>query len=197
MAKKKQTLSLPKTYLSPSQFMLWNSDPKRYIRQYVYGDKPMSSRYTDFGTNVAELIENDQFPIEVPRYAKMEHEMSALIKKPDVPLFGRMDTFDPETLAFRDYKTGKRPWTPVMAYKSDQLLFYAVMIHRNYGIVPPEAWIDWIETEDDGEGGVRITGRVESFQCELDIDRIKRMEERIVQTAEEISNAYAIELTKI
>lgn len=197
MAQKKQMLSLPKPYLSPSQFMLWNSDPKRYIRQYVYGEKPISSRYTDFGTNVAELIEHDQFPIDVPRYTKMEHEMSAVIKTPEIRLFGRMDTFNPETLEFRDYKTGKRPWTPVMAYKSDQLLFYAVMIYRNYGMVPKTAWIDWIETDEAEDGSVRITGRVESLPCELDVDRVKLMEERIIKTAKEISQAYINELQKI
>lgn len=194
MEKKNKKLLLPRGYLSPSQYLLWNRDRKRYIEQYFYGGRSFTSKATEFGSIVAKLIEDNELPMDVPRYEKVEEWVEAEIE--GVVLRGRIDMFCPKTLRFRDDKTGKRlknnkpPWSPVSAYKNEQLLFYGVIIRKLYGKYPRKAWIDWLETVEDEKGDLSLTGHVESFECPITKSRLDDMQKKILETASAISGEY-------
>jgi hypothetical protein len=101
---------------------------------------------------------------------------------------------------FREYKTGKIPWTQAKVQKHDQLTFYATALKWSTGKMPEYCDLDWIETKesktesDDFWRGsdkiLNVTGRVVSFHREFDEREVERMEQLIVKCAEQISCAY-------
>jgi hypothetical protein len=64
---------------------------------------------------------------------------------------------------FREYKTGMREWTQAKVNTHGQLIFYAVMIWLKTGKLP-ECWLDWIRTEYDEYGEIKVTGEWKSFK---------------------------------
>lgn len=116
-----------------------------------------------------------------------------------VPCLSYLDKWFPEELAIREYKSGKIPWTKAKVQKHDQLVFYAVMLKWGHGVIASHADLDWIETKETSEDVdfwrqsgkiLDVTGRVISFHREFDTREIDRMENLIVKTAYEISDAY-------
>jgi hypothetical protein len=154
-----------------------------------------------FGGQVAKQLELGELKLlALEQYDVRELELKADLN--GVPLLGRIDNFDPDTLLFRDNKTGKRvggksPWDSSRAYKDKQLLFYGVMIRMIYGKAPKKGFIDWLETEYDENQNLRLTGNVEVFECPLTKARLDKMEQEIIKVANEISDAYKKELNSI
>jgi len=198
---------LPKPHLSWSQLLLWKSSKDRYRREYFEGGRKLNTKYLRFGSNIATLIENEQHHDLIPdleTYDTPEHKIQCLVK--NVPIlsfidsYNKVETIDVPANVFREYKTGKIPWTRSKVQKHDQLVFYATALKWSTGEMPQECYLDWIETRDtkkEKQSGlvqnkpqVEVTGRVKSFRREFDENEIERMEDLIVKTAEEISEAY-------
>ena len=198
---------LPKPHLSWSQLLLWKSSKDRYRREYFEGAKKLNTKYLKFGSNIATLIENGQHHELIPdleTYDTPEHKIECLVK--GVPIlsfldsYNKVETIDVPANVFREYKTGKIPWTKAKVQKHDQLVFYATALKWSHGEAPEYCDLDWIETKDTekiiekgfvkNKEEVQVTGRVVSFHREFDEREIERMEDLIVKTAEEISEAY-------
>lgn len=117
-----------------------------------------------------------------------------------VPCFSLVDKYNPMENALREYKTGKVPWTQAKVQKHEQLVFYATMLKWDGKPMPEYCDLDWIETKEterENEDFWReqpkildVTGRILSFRREFDEREIERMEDLIVKTAFEISDAY-------
>lgn len=117
-----------------------------------------------------------------------------------VPCLSYLDKWYLEELGIREYKSGKIPWTKAKVQKHDQLVFYAVMLKWGLNVTASHADLDWIETKETQEESsdfwrqsgkiLDVTGRVISFHREFDEREIERMENLIVKTAWEISDAY-------
>jgi len=123
-----------------------------------------------------------------------------------VPILSFVDTYNDvatDTVpanVFREYKTGKIPWTKAKVIKHGQLLFYAVALKYDKGVAPLYCHLDWIQTKvgsvevDDfwrkNEKEVQITGKIVEFRRDFDERELDKMEERIVKAAEGIEEAY-------
>ncbi len=203
MAKKKY-IQLPKGYISYSQMVLWENDPKRYAEIYFDGrdELRVSNSGMEYGKVIATALEHGADTGEVvadtamfllPKYDLADEEIVADMKTKDgwIQLLGRPDTRDSKTCAFREYKTGKGAWTQAKAQKHIQMQFYAMLIYVKFGKILREAYLDWIETVEE-EGVIKPTGRVESFKVVFTLSDILNMMARVSRVAKEIEVAYAM-----
>lgn len=203
----KKKLLNPRGYLSHTQIDMWLGSKDRYIRNYFRGEQDRGSSYQDFGSKVATAQETGEETDDelintlialLPRYPKHEHEIRANLDTPagSVILLGKLDQFHDVTLAFRDTKTGRVPWTQAKANKSRQVKHYAALIYLKHGKLPPEAWIDWAETEWlDGE--LSLTGKIQSFHVKPTLPDILQYLALASRVAREIDAAYREELAKM
>ena len=182
---------LKRDYISWSAMNLLEKDEDGYIAKYFNGQPGFSNDAMDFGKVVAEALENekseDPFIRHIitflPRFDTPELEISARYKKRK--LLGRPDTILKSFKAFREYKTGKTPWTQAKVDSHGQLVFYATIIFLLKKKIP-EAYLDWIPTEY-GEGGLKLTGDIKTFKRRpITLTDISRMLKRIEKASERI-----------
>ena len=201
MEKQKNKLILPKPHLSWSQLTCWNSSPARYRREYFEAGDKLDTKYLRFGKGIAGMIEEGTHTELLPDlvvYDTPEHEIKTDVL--GIPILSYIDSYDSVNNVFREYKTGKIPWTKAKVIKHGQLKFYAVALKHSIGKAPEYCDLDWIETKvgekevDDfwreNDRKVQLTGKIKSFHHEFSEKEIENMEKLIVKTAEEISEAY-------
>lgn len=197
--------NLPKAYLSYSAIELWRKDKPRFRRKYYEGIEEPGTVYSLFGSEVHEQIEKDPKYSSI-RLPKAEHRMEVDVC--GVKVLGYIDTFDPDTFAFGEYKSGIRKpdgsprWTQADVNQHDQLPFYSLLIQEKYGVKINHTYLVWLETAMREEkvrmngvilGGERelyLTGEWERFERRMyQYDR-ERMKKWIVESAKEISEDY-------
>lgn len=185
----------------------WLSNKARYRQEYFENGDKLNTPYLAFGKNIAELIESGQHKELLPDlvvYDKPEYEIRCEIA--GVPVLSYLDSYDPYENVFIEMKTGKIPWTQSRVQKHEQLPFYATALKWSVGKIPEYCDLTWIQTKDivkkqtweDEESGlhnevrnvIEVTGRLKSFRRTFDEREIARMEQLIIRTAEEISEAY-------
>jgi len=209
-----EQLILPKPHISWSQLTCWQSNPARYRKEYFEDGHKLDTKFLQFGKNIAELIESGQHKELLPDlecYDSPEFEIKCKVQ--GVPCLSFIDSYNDVASAnvpanvFREYKTGKIPWTKAKVQKHDQLVFYATVLKWSKGVRPEYCDLDWIETKEHQnesvdfwrESGkiINVTGRIVSFHREFDEREVERMEQLIVKVAWEISDAYQDYLKEI
>lgn len=212
-------IHLPKDYLSYSALSLWKRDPDGYRKRYYEGEPYFSTPYTEFGNKVGGELEamakgeiDDYFdPIlhKVPYYSNPEQKIEVDIA--GVPFLMYLDSFDPDSLEILEYKTGivgpggREPWGRVQVRKHTQLPIYTLGVKLKYGSYNPKIKLVWMETKwstvdhelkfqdkviSERRPGLKLTGRVETFEREIADWELDRMENIIRKAAEEISEDY-------
>lgn len=208
MVEETKNLILPKPHLSWSQLSCWLSNPTRYRKEYFEAGEKLDTKYLRFGKGVADLIEKGIHKELLPDlvvYDKPEFEIKTNVL--GVPILAYLDTYNSTENVFREYKTGKIPWTKQRVIKHGQLVFYAVALKHSVGKVPEYCDLDWIQTKEGGmeiedfwrsnEKQINVTGIIKSFHREFDEREIEKMEQLIVKVANEISEAYQAFLKEI
>jgi hypothetical protein len=199
----KKTLLNPRGYLSWSQIDLWNRDPEKYVRQYMFGGEGDNNARMAFGSKTALAIENggnsgdeliDMLASLIPKYEKHEFELVAEFKTEAgvIKILGKLDTFSPKTLAFREYKTGTTKWTQARAQGHKQMLHYAALIWLKYKKIP-KAHLDWAQTVM-AEGAVSLTGELKSFEVAITLADILEYLALVSRVAREIDRRYRQEI---
>jgi len=204
-----QKMILPKPHLSWTQLSCWLSNPNRYKKEYFENGQKLDTKFLRFGKNIATLIEEGKHKELLPdleTYNTPEHQINISVRGV-VPCLAFLDTYDSDRNVFREFKTGKIPWTKAKVQKHDQLVFYATMLKWSTGKMPEYCDLDWIETRESKEETVDfwresnkiidVTGRIISFHREFDEREIDRMENLIIKTAFEISDAYQDYLSEL
>ena len=194
-------LVLPKVHLSWTQMNTWITNPERYKRETFHGGKKLDTEYLQYGKEIATMIEEGRHTELLPdliTYDTPEHKIECEVA--GVPVLCFLDTWQSTSNLFREYKTGTIPWTQKKVQKHDQLLFYATALKWSTGKMPEYCDLDWIETRkqlqerEDFWGptkkDIMVTGRIVSFHREFDEREINYMEQLIIRTATEISEAY-------
>lgn len=124
--------------LSWSQLSSFQYSPEQWHRKYVLNEKPEENEAMRFGKKIGERLASDPtFLPEVKRYPVFEKKLLGHIG--NIDMIGFLDSFDPETKHFLEYKTShnKNKWTQKSAGEHGQLLMYKFLIWVNYQI-PPE-----------------------------------------------------------
>lgn len=191
---------LPKPYLSYSAIELWRKNPEGYRQKYYYNIEQPVTPELSFGKKIAELLEvGDESVAHIKRYPVSEQKIECIID--DVPLFGFIDSFDPERNAFLEYKTGKTPWTKTRVENHLQLDIYSVCIEEIFGSVVDECELIWMETErvekissgritHEDAYGIRLTGKVASFPRTISATERNYTRMLLVDTAQQIHDDY-------
>jgi hypothetical protein len=206
--------NLPRSYLSYSSWSLWKRDKQAFRRKYYFNEAPFETVETIFGKKIAKRLEDKDPELSfIPSYSKSEHGIETLIG--DVPVKGYLDTFEPDTFSFAEFKTGhlskngKSPWDEVKVARHDQLPFYSLLIEAKYGKVDRVTYLHWIETAfkekkimfdgmeliaDTRE--LQLTGRIETFKRIIPKWERDNIKESILLVAREISEDYSLFLKR-
>lgn len=201
-------LILPRPHLSWSSMNCWTSSPGRFRKEYFECGKKLDTKYLRFGKGIAELIENGRYKELLPELEVYEvNEFEIRTEVCGIPILAYIDDYDPKNNVFREKKTGKIPWTQAKVIKHGQLVFYATALKHSTGSMPEYCHLDWIETKDgsievddfwrENEKIVQVTGKIKSFYREFDEREIEKMEDLIVKSANQISDAYKSFLKEI
>lgn len=191
-------LILPRGYLSWTQYSLFKSNKAQYIAKYIDGEEyDLDNSGLRFGKTISELLdgtreaetESDHMvKIALTRYKESEYEVIAYLtsKRGTVKLLCRLDTFSSMDWMFREYKTGRVPWTMSKALKHGQITFYTLALYLiDLKKEIPQSHLDWIETvEEDGQ--VRMTGKIQSFKTTKSMVEVLEMANDIIKVACEI-----------
>jgi hypothetical protein len=192
---------LPKKYLSYSAISTWLSSKDRFRKQYYEGKPFQMTPELTFGKKIADLLEHgDESVQHILQYPQPEQEITTTIE--GVPVFGFIDSFDPERCAFLEYKTGKEPWTQNRVQKHLQLDIYSLCIQNIFGKVDDTCHLIWMQTErvdipqqgritHENAYGIRMTGRVETFERTITQEERDNTRGLIVRVATEISEDFA------
>lgn len=187
---------------------LWLKNKDDFRKRYYLNAPDRNSPEMDFGKAIAKLLEDsDPSVAHVPRLPVPEQAF--VVEIDEVPVKGYIDTFDPETKQFFEYKTGHLdrsgnvPWDMVKVRKHPQLTLYSLAIEVKYGSVENVCKLIWLETqfkkkkhtfagiELEGESReLELTGRMEVFERDIKKWERTRMRKLIRKVAEEISNDF-------
>lgn len=201
MQNRTNKIILPKPHLSWSQMDCWERNPVRYRKEYFESGHKLDTKYLRFGKGIAKMIEEGKHKDLLPDlvvYDSPEFEINTTVL--EVPILSFIDSYDSANNVFREYKTGKNPWTQAKVIKHGQLAFYAVALKHSTGKIPEYCDLDWIETKEgalevddfwrENEKQVQVTGKIKSFHKRFSEAEVERMEKRIRKAAEGISKAY-------
>ena len=135
-----------------------------------------------------------KFLVEVgmPRLAIPEHRVEATYN--GIALVGIIDTCAEDYKAFREYKTGRAPWTQGRVDAHGQLDFYAALIWLNHKILPT-AYLDWVRTTvDEQTGDLTAAGDIQTFRRApftlMDVVHILKRTETAANTITELVREY-------
>jgi hypothetical protein len=194
-------MNLPRGYLSYSQLILWEKNPRQYELEYMRGGESADNDAMRYGRKVDKDIENGESDDEMtkhlliylPSYQFRQYEARATIKVDgdEVILLGKYDGFDPEFAIPKigDYKTGMVKWTQKRADESDQLTFYDLLLWIREKR-QAELFIHWMPTERGEDGEIRTTGEVRNFKTSRKLVDLLKMQARAAKAAREISVRY-------
>lgn len=202
---------LPKTdkdtgrpYLSYSQYSTWKKSKREYMRQYFFGEKFLGSDYTEFGSEIGEALENNNFSNytakeqeflkTIPRYDDFERKICLNMGTWDV--IGFIDTSKNPPTSIADYKTGDIV-KKESEYQSDdyiQLDIYAAAIEQETGILPEEVKVFLIDRKGNAYAGekLKLGDKFVTITKSVDEARIKDVIKRVTKVAHEISEHYKL-----
>lgn len=177
----KKGVLTPRPYLSWSQLSLWEKNREDYRRVYMDGVQNESMAMT-LGSHMSKALEDghgiddpiiQQGLLLFPRLKKSEFEIKA--KCNVCPLLGKIDAFDPKSKNFREYKTGKYPWSQGRVNEHGQITFYCYLIWLKYKKIPQVIYLDWLNTDEKSKD----YGRIRSFATVRSMADLIKMHGRI------------------
>lgn len=123
--------------LSWSAISSFEWDPEQWYQRYVMNIRDPENIQMKFGKKIGEKLASDPtFMPDVLRYPQFEKSLEAEVF--GIKIIGFLDSFDPETKAFFEYKTSSntKKWKQQSAYEHGQILMYMLLIWINYGVTP-------------------------------------------------------------
>lgn len=191
-------------YLSHSQKILWKKNPKEYILRYIWGKKQYVTKEMNFGTLVANLLEKGELcgdlhlditVANIPHFEvnDKEHRCNLKLGKNIVPLLAKMDSRKEDFTAFKEYKTGKTPWTQKKVDEDPQVTFYATYCEIQTGKIPDDIELIWIPTEEI-DGKITVIGEVVAFKTKRTKAQIIQEKADMLKVWREIGEACEKEL---
>lgn len=183
-------------YMSWSSLNLWKTNKNEYRRRYYLNEPSFENTATIFGKEVHKKFEEDESVVGSETSIK-------LVFHENLKLLGHLDSFDDQTLAIIDFKTGREPWTKFRVQKHGQLVFYSLLVELRHGKFNPNVELHWHETrfknkstEFDGHiletesRELELTGKVEVFKRRIYKWEVEKMKQEILLTAKAITEDY-------
>lgn len=175
----------------------WN--PMQWYEKYVLKQEMKMTPELLLGKEVDQRVQDDpEYLPELPRYEVMQHEMRTIWR--DIPLIGYSDQYNPEPLAIRDLKTGRKPWDQKRADETGQLTMYLFMLYlmdKSIDVENAQLYIDWIPTHiKDGQLVLVEPIVVHTFQTKRSMQQVLEFAQRIERTWKAME-AYADKQSKL
>lgn len=198
--------NLPKPYLSYSAISTWLKNPYEFRRKYYQNEQTIMTPELYFGKKISKLLEDKHESLEhIRQYSVPEQEISVEIA--GVPIYGFVDSFEPEPCAFLEYKTGVTPWTEKRVLEHLQLDIYSTAIEEIFGKVQDECTLIWMQTEkiEKPQTGritheqayeIGFTGKVIEFPRVITKEDRDKTRSLLVEVATAISKDYSEFLQK-
>ena len=161
----------------------WN--PMQWYEKYVLKQDQKPTPEMLLGKDVDKRVQDDpDYLPELPRYEIMQHEMRTEWR--DIPLIGYSDQYNPEPLAIRDLKTGRKAWDQKRADETGQLTMYLFMLYlmdKSIDVEGAELYIDWLPTHiEDGKLVLKEPIEVHTFQTYRSMQQVLEFAQRIERT---------------
>jgi hypothetical protein len=174
--------------LSWSAISSFEYDPEQWYSKYILNEKQEESKEMAWGKKLSKSIEDGKPLVPFIIYPVVEKKLSVMFS--GIPLIGYIDTFDPETYFFREYKSSRTIWSRKKAESHGQLAFYALLIFITYK-VPPEKYsihLDCVQTRENGEFEMEFVQpvKVVSYRVKLTMKDVLAMGLRIKRTVKEM-----------
>ena len=121
--------------LSWSSLSSWNYDKEAWAKKYLLGITEPPNAAMTAGKRIGELLATiPSFLPLVPRYGVFEKELK--VKFGSIPLIGYLDSYDPDTNAFFEYKTYTKDgkWSQKIANAHGQIKMYKAMLYMLYDV---------------------------------------------------------------
>lgn len=154
--------------LSWSAISSFEFDPKQFYDKYILGQKQQSNSAMEFGKIFGDKIAKDKAYLpEIPRYSEFEKKL--LVNFSGIPLVGFIDSYDPKTHSFYEYKTSKSLWSKEKALTHGQLKMYALGLYITYKVNPENLNISLIciKTKEDGGFNVSLCNPLEIVRYDV------------------------------
>lgn len=194
----------PRPYLSFSQMVKIESDPKGYVEQYIYMAQQRTSRAMAYGSKLADSLEFDELSgdmaldimaARLPKFELMDVAFETVIPGPEpVPVLIKMDSRKEDLTAFKEYKTGTTKWNQKRADESGQVTFYAMGAYLKTGKIPGDIELIHMPTEYDENGRPHVTGEMNRFPTTRSMADVLRMMVRARKAWQKIYDVCQAEL---
>lgn len=199
----------PREYLSWSSMDLLERDEKKWIEQYIYGQKNRINRGMAFGKIMADSLETSEasgdimldLTIErIPKFEIMDQPFTAELKvgKKIIHIHCRPDTMKSDMSAFKEYKTGQESWSQKKVDNHGQITFYTTGMFLKTGKIPQDIELVHIETEKEYKGALdsklRATGEIKRYKTVRTMSQVLNMMVRMKKAWEKIEKITEQEL---
>ena len=191
-------MDVSRGYFSFSQFNTWVTSPKEYYKKYVLDNAYGSTKYQKFGKDLMDSLEFDSGKVDnippslltILKGYQYEDEIKISGSKIGSikSLLGFVDAIDKTQKSIIEIKTGKHAWTEDIVKKNEQILFYAMLVNMNYGFIPTCKLV-WVETrENELNGDVEFTGKVETFYRTFSISEVEKFTKKVLKAINDIAD---------
>ena len=189
-------------YLSYSQITTFKNSREDYYNRYILKVPFEGNEYTDFGSNVGEALENNNFTKFTDRETGILKQVTRLdvferrikIEYDSFYLIGYIDTSTIDLSRIIDYKTGglKKEFQ-YMENDYDQLHVYALGIRQETGMHVQDASVEFIRRGGNAYRGQKLFVKDEKpivIPQDLSEEKLKHVYWDILKTAKEIDKFY-------
>lgn len=148
---------LKKRHLSWSAISSFEYSPEQWYSKYILGIKDPENASMKFGRWFGERLATDPtFYPQIPRYPVFEKKLSVVFNK--ISIIGFMDSYDPATHSFIEYKTSKTLWSTQKAQDHGQLHLYALALFITHKVRPEDLNINLVcvKTKESGDFDISI-----------------------------------------
>lgn len=137
--------------LSWSSISSFRYDKEKWYKNYILNEKEPDTEELIFGKKVADSLQTETPLVPFTLYPVVEQKLEVVFG--GIPLIGFMDTYDPTTHSFREFKTGKKAWDQKRADEHGQITMYSLMLFITHK-VRPETYnmhLEWVPTQQNGD----------------------------------------------
>ena len=169
---------------------LFEQSPEKYIKQYIYNQKPPATLNMRYGSLMADGLENNKFtgdPIldliitRLPKFELMDVAFEVNLKDghKTIKILAKPDTAKADYTAFKEYKTSLKKWTQKMADDSGQITFYATAVWLLKGFIPENIELVNVRTTYQSDGSLTPTGEMFRYLTTRNMVDIIKMTSRM------------------
>jgi len=175
------------------------------MKKYFLGITEEEDQFLRFGKNFAEAIQysldgNEKlvqdyvwpqdFTLPCNNTNDIEYEL--LSKFDDFLVIAYFDVISKDRTKILDYKTGQKAWDLDRLKNSLQMKIYALLVYREYDILP-EVTIEWHKTRIV-DGKVQWANQCTRISHTFTLNDVMEMEMLLNNISEDISDAYTLHL---